>query len=81
MSIGTITEAKIREIFKDEFERHYRETHHTFSIEGGSLDGGVLGGVGVLVPEDVSVVVVGVVGVVTIVGVVSTVVVVVCTGV
>ena len=36
MSIGTITEAKIREIFKDEFERHYRETHHTFSIEGGN---------------------------------------------
>ena len=35
MSIETITEAKIREIFKDEFERHYRETHHTFSIEGG----------------------------------------------
>ena len=35
MSIGTITEAKIREIFKDEFERHYRETHHTFVIEGG----------------------------------------------
>ena len=35
MSIGTITEAKIKEIFKDEFERHYREVHHTFSIEGG----------------------------------------------
>ena len=35
MSIGTITEEKIREIFKDEFERHYRETHHTFVIEGG----------------------------------------------
>ena len=35
MSIGTITESKIREIFKDEFERHYREVHHTFSIEGG----------------------------------------------
>ena len=35
MSIGTITEAKIKEIFKDEFERYFRETHGTFVIEGG----------------------------------------------
>ena len=36
MSIGTITEAKIKEIFKDEFERYFRETHGTFVIEGGN---------------------------------------------
>ena len=35
MSIGTITEAKVKEIFKDEFERYFRETHGTFVIEGG----------------------------------------------
>ena len=35
MSIGTITEAKIKEIFKVEFERYFRETHGTFVIEGG----------------------------------------------
>ena len=35
MSIGTVTEDKIREIFKDEFERYFRETHGTFVFQGG----------------------------------------------
>ena len=35
MSIGTITEEKIREIFKDEFERYYRRSYPTFEVTGG----------------------------------------------
>ena len=35
MSIGTITEEKVREIFKDEFERYYRRSYPTFEVTGG----------------------------------------------
>ena len=35
MSIGTVTEGKIREIFKDEFERYFREVHGTYVVESG----------------------------------------------
>ena len=33
--LGTVTEERIREIFKDEFERYYRRKYPTFEITGG----------------------------------------------
>mgnify|MGYP001171668356 FL=1 len=35
MSIGTVTEEKIREIFRDEFENYYRRKFPTFEVTGG----------------------------------------------